>query len=69
VRKLAKSSSNQRLERNPKFEARNPKQAQKFKISMLQTRILTIWNFGFALDFDIRISNFVIHLLGPAIPG
>jgi hypothetical protein len=44
--------------RNPKFEARNPKQAPMFKIQMSQTEKSLEFrhlNFGFVWDLDIRI--------------
>jgi len=46
---------------NSKFEARNPKQAQRFKMPMFQIESLEFGylNFGFVSNFDIRISDFI----------
>jgi hypothetical protein len=50
------------LPRNPKFEARNPKQVpianKKIRNKGFAVLTLGISGFEFASDFDIRVSNF-----------
>jgi len=44
--------------KNPKFEARNPKQARRSKIQMIKKKRFEFWSFEFVSSFGFRVSDF-----------
>jgi hypothetical protein len=77
-----KVSANQRIEKNSKFQARNPnaKLNSKFEFfpdGLQQIRIskkgiflrIGYLNFGFVSSFDLRIADFPKHLFGSGYAG